>query len=51
METKIYFKDLTMNEKINLITVWKNLSLGEYSDHAREKMTSLGITDDMINEA
>ena len=51
METKIYFKDLTMNEKINLITVWKNLSLGEYSDHAKEKMTSLGITDDMINEA
>ena len=51
METKIYFKDLTMNEKINLITVWKNLSLGEYSDHAKEKMASLGITDDMINEA
>ena len=51
METKIYFKDLTMNEKINLITVWKNLSLGEYSDHAKEKMASLGITNDMINEA
>ena len=51
METKIYFKDLTMNEKINLITVWKNLSLNEYSTHAREKMASLGITDDMINEA
>ena len=51
METKIYFKDLTMNEKINLITVWKNLSLGEYSDHAKEKMDSLGITEKMINEA
>ena len=51
METKIYFKDLTMNEKINLITVWKNLSLGEYSAHAREKMDSLGITEKMINEA
>lgn len=51
METKIYFKDLTMNEKINLITVWKNLSLGEYSTHAKEKMASLGITDDMVNEA
>lgn len=51
METKIYFKDLAMNEKINLITVWKNLSLGEYSAHAREKMTSLGITDDMVNKA
>lgn len=51
METKIYFKDLSMNEKINLITVWKNLSLGEYSTHAKEKMASLGITDDMVNEA
>ena len=51
METKIYFKDLAMNEKINLITVWKNLSLGEYSAHAKEKMASLGITDDMVNKA
>ena len=40
-----------MNEKINLITVWKNLSLGEYSAHAIEKMDSLGITEKMINEA
>ena len=51
METKIYFKDLTMNEKINLITVWKNLSLANYSSHAIEKMNNLGITRGMIEEA
>lgn len=51
METKIYFKDLSMNEKTNLITVWKNLSITEYSTHAREKMDTLDITEEMIELA
>ena len=50
-EEKILFRDLTMTEKQNVIKVWERTSINEKTDHAKEKMSRLGITDADVERA
>ena len=50
-EEKILFRDLTMTEKQNVIKVWERTSINEKTDHAKEKMERLGITDADVERA
>ena len=47
---KVLFSDMTLNEKKNLVTVWKNVEIRGYSRHAKQKMNELSITESMIND-
>ena len=50
-EEKILFRDLTMTEKQNVIKVWERTNINEKTDHAKEKMSRLGITDADVERA
>ena len=50
-EEKILFRDLTMTEKKNVIKVWERTSINEKTDHAKEKMERLGVTDADVERA
>lgn len=50
-EEKILFRDMSMQEKKNLITLWKRVAIVDKSNHAKTKMRLLGITEKDIERA
>lgn len=50
-EEKILFRDMTMNEKRNVVKVWERTQIATMTDHAKEKMERLGITNEDVAKA